>query len=147
MSDSKVSELTPATGAASTDLLYLVQSGADKQISISTLLANLPNVVTKLSGIFVLGGIPQTVHNTGTITTTQTLSVLTNTGNSTVALNNGSHDGQIKVLICTDCVGTTTLSNNIGVAQIAFSSIGHSAILIWYAGVWWPIGGTATISF
>lgn len=41
MADSKVSELTAASSAASTDLLYLVQSNASKRIAVGNLAASI----------------------------------------------------------------------------------------------------------
>jgi len=43
MADSKVTDFSAATSVNSADVLYLIQGTADKKISISTLLANLPN--------------------------------------------------------------------------------------------------------
>lgn len=147
MADSKVTDMPAATSVNTADVLYLIQANTDKEISIATLLANLPNTITKLSGLLVLGGTPQTLLNSGTITTTQTLTAISNDASSALTINNGAYPGQIKVLICTSASATSTLTSNVGPGSIAFSRAGHTMLLVWYAGSWWPIGGTATYTF
>jgi hypothetical protein len=146
MADSKVSDYAAASSINSADLLYLVQGGADKKLSFTTLLGNLPNVITKIGGVFALGGTPQTLFNTGLITATETITALSNDSTQTLTIDDGLYVGQIKVLLFTAGGNTATLSANIGVTSIAFSVIGHAVLLIWYGGSWWPIGGTATIT-
>ena len=97
MADSKVSDLIAATSVNPTDVVYLVQSSTDKKLSISTLLANLPSVLTKFSGLVALGGTSQSISNTGAIDATSTVTYLTNSTNASISINNGSYDGQIKI--------------------------------------------------
>ena len=146
MADSKVTDMTAATSVNSADVLYLVQNNADKKLSIATLLGNLPNSLMKVGGYLVLGGTPQTLAGAGTIQTTQTLSVITNTGSSALTISNGTYEGQLKVILMTSASGTSTISANLGVSNIAFNRAGHTMLLIWYNSKWWPLGGTATVS-
>lgn len=146
MADAKVTDLQSATSVNPTDVLYLVQASTDKKLSIANLLANLPSVPAKFRGVLALGGSPQNLVNTGTITATETVTVLSNTANATINIADGSHDYQIKVVIMTSASGTSVLTDNVGVGQIAFSAVGHSALLLWMSGSWWPIGGTAPVT-
>jgi hypothetical protein len=146
MADSKVSDMTAATSVNSADVLYLVQNNADKKLSIATLLGNLPNSLMKVGGNLVLGGTPQTLAGSGAIQTTQTLSVISNTGSSALTISNGTFEGQLKVILMTSASGPSTISANLGVSNIAFSQAGHTMLLIWYNNKWWPLGGTATVS-
>lgn len=147
MADSKVTDFSAATSVASADVLYLIQNSTDKKISVSTLLANLPNTLTQLSGLLALGlGSPQTIANAGTITTTGTLTLVSNeAGSYALTLNNGTYVGQLKLIMCTAAAGVSTISSNIrNPSNIVFSAIGHTALLIWYDNDWWVLGGRAT---
>ena len=146
MADSKVTDLQSATSVNTTDVAYLVQGSTDKKISVSTFLANLPNTPTRLKGTLSLAGTVQSLVGEGTIETTQNITLLTNSADCTINIADGTYDGQIKIVIATAVLGTSTLSSNLGVSQIAFSAVGHSVTLIWLSGNWWPIGGTAVIT-
>lgn len=148
MADSKVSELTAATSVNSADVLYLVQSSTDKKLSMSTLLANLPNTLTQFSGLIALGlGNPQTLTNAGAINATTTLTTISNeAGAFALTIADGSYVGQLKLVVCTSAAGTSTISNNVKAGTIVFSEPGHTALLMWYNSDWWMIGGTATVT-
>lgn len=63
MADQKLSELSAATGASSSDSLYIVQAGASKRISAQ----NLASSLTNLSGsIFITINSSVTVTSAGT---------------------------------------------------------------------------------
>lgn len=149
MADVKVTDMSAATSVNSADVLYCVQSNTDKQLSVSTLLGNLPNTPLKVGGLFVLASPVQQLNGAGVITVTQTLTLLTSQTGATNALtiNNGTIDGQIKLLVHTNGVGTNTLSGgNVGATSIEFNRPGHTAQLMWQGNKWWVIGGTATIT-
>lgn len=147
MSDSKVTEMTAATSVNSADVLYLIQNSTDKKISVATLLANLPTTATKLSGTFSLSGTSQTINNSGAVNVTASVTKITNDAAATLTIANGTTEGQIKVILCTAGTNTTTLSSNVGPGIIRFQRAGHSVLLIWQSGSWWPIGGTAPITY
>lgn len=147
MSDSKVTEMTAATSVNSADVLYLIQNSTDKKISVATLLANLPTTATKLSGTFSLSGTSQTINNSGAVNVTSSVTKITNDTAATLTIANGTTEGQIKVILCTAATNTTTLSSNVGPGAISFQRAGHSVLLIWQSGSWWPIGGTAPITY
>ena len=146
MADSKVTEFTAATSVNPADVLYLIQSNTDKKITISTLLANLPNSLTKFSGLLALSlNNPQTLLGSGTVTTTQTLTLISNTGSASyLTINDGSYEGQIKILMCTSATANSSITSNIKNDTIVFSAAGQTAFLIWYGSDWWVLGGTAT---
>jgi hypothetical protein len=150
MADSKVSDLIAATSVNPTDVVYLVQSSTDKKLSISTLLANLPSVLTKFSSIVALGGTSQSISNTGAINATSTVTYLTNSTNSMISIDDGTYDGQIKIVIFLSGSSTTTLSVNLGGApSVQFSTPGHTAILLWVdaRSDWYVLGGTAQVTY
>ena len=147
MSDSKVTEMTAATSVNSADVLYLIQNSTDKKVSVATLLANLPNTATKLSGTFALGNSAQIINNSGAVNVTSSVTMITNDAASQLTIANGANEGQIKVIICTAAANTTTLTSNVGPGAISFQRAGHTVLLIWQNGSWWPIGGTAPISY
>lgn len=150
MADSKVTDLTAATSVNSADVLYLVQSNTDKKISISTLLANLPSTLTKFSGLLALGlSSPQSIANAGTINATTTLTVITNeAGTYSLGLSDGTYVGQLKLVMCSSAAGTSSITSNIkGASSISFTETGHTILLVWYSNDWWPIGGTATVTY
>lgn len=149
MADSKVTDLTAATSVNSADVLYLIQSNADRKISISTLLANLPATLTKFSGLLALGGTAQTLANSGAINVTSTVTYITNTGNSSLTIADGTYDGQLKLVICTSATATSTLSSNIGATSVVFTEPGHTVILMYRStdSKWYVLGGTATVTF
>lgn len=149
MADSKVTDLTAATSVNSADVLYTVQSNTDKKLSISTLLANLPDTLLNVGGLLALDvSSPQTLANSGAISITETVTLLTSeAGSYAITIADGSYAGQIKIILCSSGTGTQTITNNIRATSIAFSETGHSAVLMFYNGLWWPLGGTATITY
>lgn len=148
MADSKVTELTAATSVNSADVLYLVQSSADKKLSISTLLANLPNTLTQFSGLIALGlQNPQTITNAGAINATTFLTTISNeAGAFALTIADGSYVGQLKLIVCSSAAGSSIISSNVKAGNITFSEPGHTALLVWYSSDWWVIGGTATVT-
>lgn len=149
MADSKVSELTAATSVNSADVLYLIQSNTDKKLSMSTLLANLPNTLTKFSGLLALSlNNPQTLVGTGVVNATTFMTRVSNTaGVFALSLADGAHDGQMKLILCTSAAGISTISSGLKGCTAAFTETGHTLLLVWYVDDWWPIGGTATLTF
>lgn len=146
MADAKVTDLQSAVTLNPVDVLYLVQSGTDKKLTIANLLGNLPATPAKFRGVLALGGTPQTLVGAGTVSATETTTLLSNVGSVVINIADGLHESQIKIIVMNGAGGTSTLSDNIGVGQIQFSAIGHSVVLVWIAGLWWPIGGTANIT-
>lgn len=147
MADSKVTDFSAATSVNAADVLYLIQSSTDKKISVSTLLASLPNTLTQLSGLLALGlGNPQTLAGSGTIQTTQTLTLISNTGSaSALVISDGLYVGQLKVILCTSASANSVITSNIKSSSITFNSTGDTALLVWYNNDWWVLGGTATV--
>jgi hypothetical protein len=147
MADTKVTDFTAATSVNSADVLYLIQGSNDRKITMSTLLANLPNSLTKFSGLVALAmNGAQTLIGSGVIQTTQTLTLISNTGTtSALTINDGSFDGQLKLIMFTSGAANSTITSNIKATSITFNSVGDTALLVWYSNDWWVLGGTATI--
>jgi hypothetical protein len=149
MADSKVSELTAATSVNSADVLYLIQSSTDKKISMSTLLANLPNTLTKFSGLIALSlDSAQSIVGSGTINSTTFMTTISNAaGTYALTIVDGSYVGQLKLIMCSSASGTSSITSNLKGCTAAFTETGHTLLLVWYDNDWWPIGGTATLTF
>ena len=130
MASSKVTDFSAATSVNTTDVLYLIQNGSDKKITIATLLANLPDTLVKTKGIVALGGTSQVVPNSGLINATGTITYITNTADSVLTVESGSHDGQIKIVILTSGNHESTINGLLG-GSIILSDVGHAAILLW----------------
>lgn len=146
MADTKLEMMTAATTVNAADLLYLSQNSSDKKLSISTLLGNLPNTITRFSGQLVLGGTEQTIAGNGTINSITNITTISNTGTASLTINDGLYNGQIKIVLCTSASATSSITSNISVSSIAFSAPGRSITLVWFNDNWWPIGGTAVIT-
>ena len=67
MADSKLSELTLATGAASSDLLYVVQGATSKKITVSSLARSLSTAMTTVFVLPVLTSTSNAVSTTGSV--------------------------------------------------------------------------------
>jgi hypothetical protein len=149
MADSKVSELTAATSVNSADVLYLIQSSTDKKISMSTLLANLPNTLTKFSGLIALSlNSAQSIVGSGAINSTTFMTTISNAaGTYALTIADGTYVGQLKLIMCSSASGTSSITSNLKGCTAAFTETGHTLLLVWYDNDWWPIGGTATLTF
>ena len=147
MANGKLEDFTPATTIEGTDKSYLVRNGEDFYFTWATLFANIPSPMKTGSPLY-LGGTPQTLAGAGTIAVTQTTTKISNTGNVALAINDGLFDGQIKIILTTSATNTSTLTGvNLAVTSIAFDQAGKTMILFWNGTKWWPLSGTATISY
>lgn len=149
MADSKITELTAATSVNPADVLYLVQSSTDKKLSISTLLANLPNTLTQFSGLIAVGlANAQTLTGSGAIDITKFATILNNSAGTYLAtIADGTYQGQLKLILCNSASGTTNISANLRGCTAAFTRTGDTLLLVWYGSDWYVIGGTATVTF
>lgn len=149
MADTKVTDFTAATSVNPADVLYLIQGSNDRKITLSTLLANLPNSVTKFSGLVALAmNGAQTLIGSGVIQTTQTLTLISNTGTTgNLTINNGSFEGQLKLIMFTGGTANSTITSNIKATNIVFNEIGHTMLLLYFNNDWLIIGGTAIVNY
>ena len=67
MADQKLSELTFATGASSSDLLYVVQGGISKKISFTSLALSLSTAMTTKFVLPVFTDTSAAVATTGSV--------------------------------------------------------------------------------
>lgn len=150
MADSKVTDLTAATSVNPADVLYMVQSNADRKISMSTLLANLPTTLIQFGGLLALDvESPQVIANAGTINATSLFTLISNTGGvNALSIVDGTYTGQVKFIMCTSAGGTSSITSNIkGVTSAVFTEMGQTLVLLWYNSDWWVIGGSAAVNF
>lgn len=148
MADAKVSELTAATSAGGSDLLYLIQSNTSKRITVGNLFANAGNVT--LTGNVNLGGTPQTLSSPGIISLTTPITHLTvDAIGGTLQIPQGT-SGQVKILtLIASSGGTYTLnySNVAGNANVVFDAVGDTAQMLFTNSKWFVIGGTANVTY
>ena len=150
MADSKVTAMNPATSVSATDVLYLVKpstSPYDHKVSVTNLFAAIP-VPVKLDNTLTLGGTVQTLSSAGAISVTGLLTRINSpSGAGTLTIADGV-DGQIKVIVMVSNSAShaLTISSNIGHTSIVFNSAGDTATLMFLAGNWYFLGGTATVT-
>lgn len=151
MADAKVTELTAATSAAASDLLYIVDGTSSKKITISNLFKTVATPTAFTDVVAVQDS--ETVSGTyaTSINTTTNVTYLEDwTQGGNVTLLAGAQDGQIKMVVM------TTNSNNVSIAitgtrhpqTVTFSNPGDAASFIYNSttGHWYFIGGSAAVS-
>ena len=148
MADSKVSELTSATSAGGSDVLYLVQSSTSKKITVANLFGDISNP-TFTGNIFV-GGTPQTLSSPGIISITTPITHLSADGvGGTLQIPLGT-SGQTKIIVMTASQGgtyTINYSNIAANANVTFNNVGDTATMIFTNSKWFVIGGTANVTY
>jgi hypothetical protein len=150
MADSKVTAMNPATSVSATDVLYLVKpstSPYDHKVSVTNLFAAIP-VPVKLDNTLTFGGTIQTLSSAGAISVTSLITRINSpSGAGTLTIADGA-EGQIKVIVMVSNSAShaLTLSSNIGHSSIVFNSANDTATLMFLAGNWYFLGGTATVT-
>jgi len=150
MADSKVTAMTAATSVLGTDVLYLVKpatSPYDHKVTVANLFGGIA-VPVVLQDDLILGGTVQTLTSAGAISIATLVTKITSpSGAGTLTIADGV-DGQIKVIVMVSNAGShaLTISSNIGHSSIVFNSAGDTANLIFLAGNWYFLGGTATVT-
>jgi hypothetical protein len=147
MADGGVAGFTVALTVLPTDKLYLVRDGQDYQITPAVLFGSGLPITLNLQKPLALGGSVQTLSGSGAITSTGTLTNLTNDAQSVYTINDGEVDGQIKVIKMKEFGGVGVLSTNIDVASITWNAVGDTAVLMWSedAEAWLWLAGTAAV--
>ena len=146
MADAKLSELTAATSAAGTDVLYTVQGSDSKKTTVATLFADVATPVSFSDKISITDTNTQTAPGAISLTTNTTfLSNFDSSGNCTLA---AGAEGQLKIVIMTANTGaqTVTLQDSTIQNDISFDAAGETATLLYTNSKWYFIGGTATVS-
>lgn len=146
MADAKLSELTAATAAAGTDVLYTVQGSDSKKMTVATLFADVATPVSFSDKIAITDS--NTMTGVGEIILTTNITLISNPdspGNFTIG---DGVDGQLKIVIMTNNSGghTCTLQGSALAQDISFDAAGESATLLYTNSKWYFIGGTATVS-
>lgn len=150
MADSKVTAMNPATSVSPTDVLYLVKpntSPYDHKVTVANLFGGIP-VPVVLQDDLILGGTVQTLSSAGAISVSTLVTRINSPdGAGTLTIPDGV-DGQIKVIIMVsnNASHALTINSNIGHTSIVFNSIADTATLIFLAGNWYFLGGTATVT-
>lgn len=146
MADAKLSELTAATTAASSDSMYLVQSSTSKKITVANFFGAVATPTVFSDKIQIQDTDTQTTS--GAIDITTNITFLNNPdsgGNMSLAAGSA---GQIKIIIMTSNTGghTLTLTGSSVEGSVAFDAAGETATMIYTNSKWYMIGGTASYS-
>jgi hypothetical protein len=145
MAKLKISELVAATVTNPNDLLYLVQSGASKSITVADFLSDITDPT--LQGNIKIAGTPQTLTSAGVVDISTPTTFLSIGGTpAAITIPNGAN-GQVKVLLTTaSSGGSYSLGSNIAnSANVLFANVGDTATLMYADYKWFMIGGTANV--
>lgn len=148
MADSKVSELTAATSAGGSDVLYLVQSNTSKKITVANLFGNVSNI--SLSGNITIADTPQSLSSPGVISITTPITHLTVGGTDGQLQLPPGNSGQTKILVMIGASGGTYYINTNNVANnanVTFNNVGDTATMLYTNSKWYVIGGTANVDY
>ena len=140
MAGNEVTGYGIAASINTTDVLYLIQNGADRQLSMITLFGAIPTPVSA-NTVFILGGTAQSINNSGTIQSTQNVTVLSNDSVCTLAIDNGVYQGQVKLVLFSSGSHTSTISGSNLFSNIVLSVVGSSVLLFWQGTYWWNLSG------
>jgi len=145
MADSKLSELTAATSAAASDLMYIVQSSTSKKITVANLFSSLDMPLVVSDKLQIQGS--QRLTSGGAISVTETITYITNPDSSAALTLAAGSEGQVKIVIMTSNTGgaSMTLSGSSVSGVIVFDQEGDTATLIYTDNKWFMVGGSATI--
>jgi hypothetical protein len=150
MADSKLISLPPASSTASADLLYLLKPSTtpyDYKITIANLFGGIP-VPVVLEDDLVYGGAVQNLTSAGAISVSTIVTKISSPDADGILTIADGTEGQIKVVVMTSNSGnkTLTINANIGHSSIVFDGPAKTATLMFLAGNWYFLGGTATVS-
>lgn len=133
--DRKLSNLPVASTINETDVMYLVQNSASKQVLVSTIFGNLSNIVFNGnvsfdSNVQVLSSANAVIDISKTITLLDIPS-----GTNTISLPKGKVN-QLKIISAISSNGIFQISSNILGANIQFSDAGDSGIFLYSNNTW-----------
>ena len=142
MADAKLSELTAASSAAGTDVLYAVQGSNSTKMSVATLFADVATPVSFSDKIAITDS--NTMTSAGEIILTTNITLITNpdaSGNYTLGTG---VDGQIKIIIMTSNSGGHTCTIK-AAHDIVLNTAKQTATLLYTNSAWYMIGGTGSV--
>ena len=142
MADKKITALTDlSTGIAGADLLHVVDDPTgtpiNKKVSVTDFINNLPSFIGFSNSVQDIADDTVTA-----ISVTTALTLLETTGSVATTLENGTVQGQIKIIIHDTDGGSSvcTPQSRLGYADLNFIDDGDSAMLMWTGAAWAIIG-------
>jgi len=142
MADRKITALTELTsGVANTDVYHIIDDAAgstptNKKITAKTVFNSIP---TFLAFETVGEGHDlQTVSSVAAVSTNTMVTMLTTTDTTASTLADGSHIGQIKIIVHKTDGGSTvcTPATASGFTNLTFTDAGDTATLMWTGAAW-----------
>ncbi len=143
MADKKITALTAlASGSlASTDLFHVIDDPAgtpiNKKVSVTDFINNLPSFIGFSNSVQDIADDTVTA-----ISVTTALTLLETTGSVATTLADGTHEGQLKIIVHDTDGGSSvcTPQSRLGYADLNFIDDGDSAMLMWTGAAWAIIG-------
>ena len=143
MADKKITALTDlSTGIASADLLHVVDDPTgtpiNKKISVASLFNNLPTFLAFSNSVQDMADNSVTAANATTMITK-----LQTTGTVATTLADGTHEGQLKIIVHDTDGGSSEMTpvDPVGFVDIDFVTAGDTATLMWTGSSWVALSG------
>ena len=138
MADKKITALTDlSTGIASADLLHVVDDPTgtpiNKKISVASLFNNLPTFLAFSNSVQDMADNSVTAANATTMITK-----LQTTGTVATTLADGTHEGQLKIIVHDTDGGSSEMTpvDPVGFVDIDFVTVGDTVMCIWLNTSW-----------
>ena len=138
MADKKITALTDlSTGIAGADLLHVVDDPTgtpiNKKISVASLFNNLPTFLAFSNSVQDMADNSVTAANATTMITK-----LQTTGTVATTLADGTHEGQLKIIVHDTDGGSSEMTpvDPVGFVDIDFTTVGDTVMCIWLNTSW-----------
>ena len=145
MADKKITALTDlSTGIASADLLHVVDDPTgtpiNKKISVASLFNNLPTFLAFSNSVQDMADNSVTAANATTMITK-----LQTTGTVATTLADGTHEGQLKIIVHDTDGGSSEMTpvDPVGFVDIDFATVGDTVMCIWLNTSWFLLSSHA----
>jgi hypothetical protein len=145
MADKKITALTDlSTGIASADLLHVVDDPTgtpiNKKISVASLFNNLPTFLAFSNSVQDMADNSVTAANATTMITK-----LQTTGTVATTLADGTHEGQLKIIVHDTDGGSSEMTpvDPVGFVDIDFVTVGDTVMCIWLNTSWFLLSSHA----
>ena len=148
MADKKITALTDlSTGIASADLLHVVDDPTgtpiNKKISVASLFNNLPTFLAFSYSVQDMADNSVTAANATTMITK-----LQTTGTVATTLADGTHEGQLKIIVHDTDGGSSEMTpvDPVVFVDIDFTTVGDTVMCIWLNTSWFLLSSHSALA-